>query len=84
MAVSRGQGERCGSVIEAESDISLSLAVAVILVARPAMDDVDYPSLNSTSGASRILGDSPDVDTHSCRLLGPIALVSFVADFGCP
>ncbi|KAJ7437115.1 vacuolar membrane protein-domain-containing protein [Mycena galericulata] len=41
------------------------------------MDDIDdYPSINATSGASpsRIFGDSSEVDPHSCRLLGPIAL----------
>ncbi|KAJ7734029.1 vacuolar membrane protein-domain-containing protein [Mycena maculata] len=37
------------------------------------MDDIDYPSLNTTS-PSGIFGDSADVDKDSCRLLGPVAL----------
>ncbi|KAJ6539740.1 vacuolar membrane protein-domain-containing protein [Mycena capillaripes] len=39
------------------------------------MDDVNTAS-SSSSGASptRVFGESPDVDLHSCRLLGPIAL----------
>ncbi|KAJ6616240.1 vacuolar membrane protein-domain-containing protein [Mycena sp. CBHHK59/15] len=38
--------------------------------------DAIHPDSNRTSGASpsRIFGESPDVDTHSCQLLGPIAL----------
>ncbi|KAJ7639253.1 vacuolar membrane protein-domain-containing protein [Roridomyces roridus] len=38
------------------------------------MDDIDYPSLNKTSPAN--VFDDPDVvDTSSCRLLGPVALI---------
>ncbi|KAJ7498535.1 vacuolar membrane protein-domain-containing protein [Mycena latifolia] len=37
------------------------------------MDDVNNTN-SSGASPSRIFGDSPDVDTHSCRLLGPIAL----------
>ncbi|KAJ7129271.1 vacuolar membrane protein-domain-containing protein [Mycena epipterygia] len=39
------------------------------------MED-DYTSLNTSSSVAptRVLGGSPDVDTHSCQLLGPIAL----------
>ncbi|KAJ7693899.1 vacuolar membrane protein-domain-containing protein [Mycena rosella] len=37
------------------------------------MDDVNYTN-SSVASPSRTFGDSPDVDTNSCRLLGPIAL----------
>jgi hypothetical protein len=49
------------------------------------MDDVDYDMGSSNGGSivstSRVFSGSPDVDTHSCQLLGPIALVSAVATF---
>ncbi|KAJ7167581.1 vacuolar membrane protein-domain-containing protein [Mycena filopes] len=40
------------------------------------MDDVNLQPSNITSGASssRVFAERPDVDTHSCELLGPIAL----------